>query len=252
VLSIGRAAYSILSQVASPCEIHEMIQAIVPAKYGTLYFPEGGLVLSPLPSKELILGCILHLYHQEMIRAESVDELDKSLDVNNLINAGFTDAFKEQANQLKNALDFMKVTGIIDSPERRNVMACSGTEKEWTFDTITDPRNGRPSKSATLIFCLKIDNGVITGSAFDGVSRERLSDVTGTSEPILDTGLSLMTLGFTWGPSDVMMAGFTFTTAADITHFQGRFRAFHPFNAPITLLDAPDPGDTGTGTGQQT
>jgi hypothetical protein len=97
VVSIGREAYAILSQEASPCEIYEMFQAVTPARYGILPFPEGGLVLSHLPSQELLLGCILASYHDEMIRAESSDNSYKPREVDEVIDLGVERAFKEQA-----------------------------------------------------------------------------------------------------------------------------------------------------------
>jgi hypothetical protein len=97
VVSIGREAHAILSQAASPCEIYEMFQAVIPARYGILSFPEGGLVLSHLPSQELLLGCILASYHDEMIRAESTGDSYKPREVDEVINLGVERAFKEQA-----------------------------------------------------------------------------------------------------------------------------------------------------------
>jgi len=103
-LTIGRTAYDILEQVTSPCEIHELLQAIVPDDYGdqyeTFYFPERGFALSPLPSKELILGSIVDRYQREMIRVESSEDLNEKLEVADIVATGFERAFHEQAARL--------------------------------------------------------------------------------------------------------------------------------------------------------
>lgn len=99
VLRIGSFALSALSQVASPCEIHEMIRAIAPERYKSLYFPDGGSAFSPIPPKELLLGCILRSYHEE-IRAESEDSSFQPRAVGDIIEEGFRGAFDELAERL--------------------------------------------------------------------------------------------------------------------------------------------------------
>jgi hypothetical protein len=119
-LSVGTAAYAILSQVASPCETHELIQAIVPERYramnfveGGMNFVEGGLVLSSLPSRELLLGYILDSYHQEMIRAERTDDFYQPRGVEEVIDSGFTNAFQAQAELLGlRAVDALKFAAL--------------------------------------------------------------------------------------------------------------------------------------------
>lgn len=99
VETIGREANAILREKASPCESNELIQALVPERYGKLHFHEGS-VLSHLPSRELLLGSILNLYHDEMIRAEKSDASYKPKRIEKLIESGFVDALKRQAVQL--------------------------------------------------------------------------------------------------------------------------------------------------------
>lgn len=99
-LNMGRAAYAILSQTASPCEIHEMIQAAAPEQFRALYFPEGDLVMSHIPSQQLLLGCVLGLYHQEIIQAENSDALYEPLGVDKVIESGFMNAFIKQVELL--------------------------------------------------------------------------------------------------------------------------------------------------------
>lgn len=104
MLDIGRAAYSILSRVASPCEIHELLQAIVPDEYSekfeTLNFPERGCSLSCLPSKELILGSIIDSYQQELIRINAEGQ-SSQLDFVATTNSGFKQGFQEHVNRLR-------------------------------------------------------------------------------------------------------------------------------------------------------
>ncbi|HXM51630.1 MAG TPA: hypothetical protein VN956_27565 [Pyrinomonadaceae bacterium] len=102
---IGATAYSILSTVASPCEIHELLQASVPDQYSekfeALYFPERGFALSPLPSKELILGNVIREYQQEMIRAETSDGLIEANKTTASVDTGCKRAFEDQALQIR-------------------------------------------------------------------------------------------------------------------------------------------------------
>lgn len=75
-LEIGQKAYLILSKVASPCEIHELLLMLVPdnirARFETIYFPEKGFILSAFPSKEVLLGSVISLYYQQSIEEESL------------------------------------------------------------------------------------------------------------------------------------------------------------------------------------
>jgi hypothetical protein len=105
-LRIGSFAFSALSQVASPCEIHEMLRAIAPEQYKPLYFPDGGSPFNPIPPKELLLGCVLRSYHKEMIKAESEEASLQPRAVGEVVEEGFKDAFKEFAERLSRmALD---------------------------------------------------------------------------------------------------------------------------------------------------
>jgi hypothetical protein len=100
VLRIGSFAFSALSQVASPCEINEMIRAIAPEKYKTLCFPDGGSLFSPIPPKELLLGSVLRSYQEEIIKAESEDASFQPRAAGDIIEKGFKDAFNEMSERL--------------------------------------------------------------------------------------------------------------------------------------------------------
>lgn len=74
-LQIGATAFNTLSELASPCEIHELLQALIPEDYSeyfeTLYLPDKCSGMSYLPSKEMFLGCLITLYCGQMVKVES-------------------------------------------------------------------------------------------------------------------------------------------------------------------------------------
>lgn len=99
LLDIGRTAYSLLLRIASPCEIHELLLAVIPDDYceqsETLYFPERGFSQSPVPSKDLILGSIIDSYQQEIIKIEAAGGQFTQLDVVKATKLGVEKAFNE-------------------------------------------------------------------------------------------------------------------------------------------------------------
>lgn len=105
LLNIGRTAYAALMHEASPCEIQELLDAAVPdayrEMYETIYFPEAGTVLSPFPSKILVLACIVNSYHEEMILTnKTCAEIDEQR-ADELIDSGFRDALSEHQRLLE-------------------------------------------------------------------------------------------------------------------------------------------------------
>jgi hypothetical protein len=148
-------------------------------------------------------------------------------------------------------------------------MTCATPNREWTITVTNDASPNKPSSQRIIVFCLAVDsnNGKINGavSLSDGTF---LSSVTGIDQPImnanldLNTPLSLMTLIFTWGTTNVTMTGYTFSVGP-LRKFSGRYTAFESAGlvssfASVTaaanpvLPTAPSDGDTGTGTGTQT
>ena len=138
-------------------------------------------------------------------------------------------------------------------------MACNDPNQEWTIDTHID---GRPeSEIATLVFCLSINNGIITGEGSDTSTDPPvpLSLVTGTSQSIpLNQGFpdppTQMTLNFTWRESQAVLSGTTFRNGGPNT-FLGRFTIFkspevNGGSGPV--VTAASGNDVGTGTGTQT
>jgi hypothetical protein len=104
VMGIGRAGYSVLAGVASPCEIHELLLAVVPdeyrEKFETMYFPERGVSLSLFPSKEVILGCVVDSYQQAAIRIQASGSKDEHLNVVEVTNHGFTRAIQGHVKKI--------------------------------------------------------------------------------------------------------------------------------------------------------
>jgi hypothetical protein len=130
---------------------------------------------------------------------------------------------------------------------------CKATS-EWTINMSRDPNS---TMLGTLFFRLKITAGTITGDVFVAGLSEPFSSVSGTCLSYDKPDITTMTLSFTWGKADVFLVGFT-NFVDPVTFFRGKFIA--SAHAAIALLDnlpqvlafAPDPGDTGTGTGQVT
>jgi hypothetical protein len=116
-LDVGRTAYALLSQVASPCEIHELLMAAIPDDYcdqfETLCLPERGFPLTPVPSRELILGCIIESYQQDISRIEAAGGDLSQLDIGRVTKSGFERAFTLHASKLMQAgSDAQKILNI--------------------------------------------------------------------------------------------------------------------------------------------
>jgi hypothetical protein len=129
------------------------------------------------------------------------------------------------------------------------------TNAGWTINLSRDPS---ATMLQTLFFDLKINEaGDINGNVFIAGVPEPISQVTGTCRPIDNPDGTLMTLSFIWGAVDMFMFGFTHFVDP-FTRFEGRFIATaRPDDAPLNITEplaalAAGPGDTGTGTGQQT
>jgi hypothetical protein len=142
-------------------------------------------------------------------------------------------------------------------------MAFCETRKTWTINLLLDNSSGPPER---LALDLEITDGNITGVV--RVSNgERMSQITGRCEPQTLSDLppvSFMSLtfrvrkgGVAWG---VHLSGYA-RPPLNNPRFAGKFRTFTPdINTPpsegtgeLQVMElSTDPGDTGTGTGQQT
>lgn len=69
LLATGDAALTVLKRVASPCEIHELMQMTLSnerrQQFETLHLPEENLTMSALPSKQLMLGYLINRFSQK-------------------------------------------------------------------------------------------------------------------------------------------------------------------------------------------
>jgi hypothetical protein len=107
IMSTGDTARRLLSQVASPCEIHELLQLIIDEPYReqseTLYLPEKGFHLSFLPSKELLLGYVIHHFQRESNEAVGLSLSDdmRRRARRVAIAAGSEQAFGRQAREVE-------------------------------------------------------------------------------------------------------------------------------------------------------
>ncbi|HEU4388328.1 MAG TPA: hypothetical protein VFV34_11060 [Blastocatellia bacterium] len=126
--------------------------------------------------------------------------------------------------------------------------ACENSS--WTINISNDKT---PGQLETLFFDLQINGGNVTGKVeLDSI---KLSDVSGSCAAIPSRDISVMQLTFTWGRTGIFLVGVTFFESP-LTKFKGRFLGFAA-EVPLaldlkTVHVPPDPGDTGTGTGQQT
>lgn len=100
--STGASAQSVLAKVASPCEIHESWQAYTPRDVAEFYKAHESA--SELPSRNLLLGSVLKSYHRAMFKDEAEAA---ALSVDNMIDAGFTNAFEQHFKQLRDTLDVL-------------------------------------------------------------------------------------------------------------------------------------------------
>jgi hypothetical protein len=107
VLMTGSLAMKYLAEVASDCEVHELLQLIVPRstgkRYESLYFPDESSSLSPLPSKELLLGLLIHKTSKEpteMLTLEALSEARLTFR-RDAIMAASAIAFKRQRRRVE-------------------------------------------------------------------------------------------------------------------------------------------------------
>ena len=135
-------------------------------------------------------------------------------------------------------------------------MACPAEHQEWTFRM----RNDRtPAQFDTLIFCLRVEGGVVTGTVTDSSGNPLSTDnrVTGRRMTAsVPPDKECMDLNFRWDTSPiaikVFLSGHVFVDSS-LDKFVGRFRAYRIGDSQqMVKLLGPGDGDTGTGTGQQT
>lgn len=144
---------------------------------------------------------------------------------------------------------------------------CLDPFRRWPIHMTND--DGGAPQDILLLFCLRIDGEVVTGTVSDDDGNPLSTDerVTGRRIRIEESGREVMDLSFRWDKQteaiQVFMGGSVYEDSSQVTHFEGRFGAF-TLGIPLTKVEAgreplpppppdgPDGGDTGTGTGTQT
>lgn len=106
--SIGDLANSVLSKVASPCEIHELLQVLSPMEHGGL--PAAATAGdSDEPSRELFLGVVLDAYHEVMVKDDDEDltHVDGAAAAgpDELIELAFRRTFDEQEKRFRRKIE---------------------------------------------------------------------------------------------------------------------------------------------------
>lgn len=245
-LKTGEIAYSILSRSTSPCEIHELLRAS-----GQMQFVQGGSSDSGMENltntEKEALGLVIDSYQRALIQAEQESVPMKSFDTENVSQEMPRVSVATAASAGINPSN-----GSANSREKSSVTTSTET-KEWTIDIKRDAPAGAPQFTATLVFRLDIQDGVVTGQVWNGVDREFLSAVTGTCKALPGLNQSIVALEFQWGSVNMTLRGTMVET--DTVTFTGRYTA--SATTPPSQTDppysmAPGDGDTGSGTGQQT
>lgn len=107
ILITGGISMKYLTEAASDCEIHELLQMTIPLstgrRYESLYFPEESRPLSPLPSMELLLGSLIHDAPQEPAEIRSMDAFSETRLTfrRNAMATASTIAFKRQKHRVE-------------------------------------------------------------------------------------------------------------------------------------------------------
>jgi len=103
----GMLAYRLLSSLASPCEIHELVNMTIPEL--TRYFassmpitlPDRNNVDAFLPSKESVLGGIIHQYSQELFEQDEPNLSEAAREkIKTAFALGWEDASADQQQRL--------------------------------------------------------------------------------------------------------------------------------------------------------
>lgn len=125
-------------------------------------------------------------------------------------------------------------------------------ESEWT---IRVNRDATPTQDELLFFSLAVNQGTVTGEV--SLGAELLSTVSGTCQSLEQPNITLLNLTFQWGEVNIFLTGYTLFDGF-FNRFKGRFLAFageiNPAFKPNAIVArlAPEPGEGGPGTGQQT
>lgn len=249
-IQTGEVAYSLLERAASACEIHELLRVFESEQSASAEKP-----VKTVGAKKQALGAVLGAYHQARGRAERATDAGDLPNPADIFIKALAGPQKSSENGKSNGSAQTKIT---DSPSPEIV-----ENQEWTLDIIRESKLNQPAFRAILVFNLRAENGIVTGTVSEGVEGRLLSAVNGTHQPLPGIAPWFMTLDFKWGDTDMMVSGVTYESSG-IVRFVGRFRslALTAVAAAGVIGDVsefnivpgtnPGSGDTGTATGQQT
>lgn len=277
-ISIGRFALSQALQVATGCEVQELLIALAPnglreSSKNIIFKPPNEL--SPFPSMELLLGSILHEYFVVIGRGEEVPR-----DLSGVLQRGFENSFWLNASaNLGTAFDSLTrllpfvgdsrssetraALAALEGPhfnklvtaERRTLMEPDQRE-DWFYTMRLDKNCAMESFTLTLFsnpaHCQQIGPHGLRLCRLHGElvasPRERYT-VVGTR---LTTAQGfVMALEFPFRRVRVMATGVE-TGDGFTSLFIAHDRDTNAGVEELTARVDPDSGDTGTGTGTQT
>jgi hypothetical protein len=111
----GQTAHQLLASVASRCEIHEILQMAIPETYryldpsGAISLPDTGNTFSSLPSKDLMLGCLLNQHPPELLKElETMPAHIRSEKIRSVLTAGSVEAFDAHEQKLSETASFLQ------------------------------------------------------------------------------------------------------------------------------------------------
>jgi len=264
-LNIGNLALRLLREVASDCEINELLVAACPENLRrtseTFTFPHEPVV-SELPTVEVLIGSIIGKYF------EHVAGQDERLEVNeghlaSIIHKGFAHAFLVQARSTETHLygslsrlrsfgqkyissDLLRVYQVLQSVNlEKGELRMNGTTTRYQF-VMTLDRNGD-----TESFVLELHEECL------GLPICRLwGELTSSSSEVFNVQgfrvAGLVHLEFGFRRAKLLLGGVRDSNDDLFMRFVG----VEP-DAPLTKVPEmvainPDVGETGTGTGNQT
>lgn len=257
--------------------------------FETLYLPERGYNLSVFPSQEVLLGSVVNQYPRDLLNdsGDSLARVERLGKIRAAFNAGAEDAFDAQVSTaLETAASAQKFLGKArlrastfaeedktwegsdafgneQSAERNNDMSVCATPG-WAIELI---KQDSDSSSTRFSFINMAVNGeVLTGTVID-ISNGNTTPLSGTCRPVGGTttppNLSRMSFEFRARASDRSLVtisifghGFTVPNSQPPKGvFRGRYDAVAAqveFADDTQVALAVDPGETGTGNGNQT
>jgi hypothetical protein len=288
-LRAGATARRLLSRVSSSCEIHELLHMTIPEYYGFVEsfenLPERGYELGHLPSKELLLGFVVNSYPREVL-----NNMDASLTsaegrerVSAAFNVGVNEAFEEQRSKVRktaNCAQSFLVGARLRASNLSKERAGLAVDASSTTSQTSERSDAMPvceidswlmelkkedgSSSTTFPFRdIRVQGGILTGKVVDTDGNE--IPLNGTCNQIvgatLAQHLALISFQFTVKKQDgtpvgIFLAGFAFFNTNTLKgKFTGRYSAFAvqaELAVGVQVVAAVDPGETGTGNGNQT